>query len=50
MSDVPAGATVFGYPAKPHREALRAIAAVYRLSKIVDQLEEVVERDSAPGK
>ena len=50
MADVPAGATVFGYPAKPHREAMRAIAVLYRLSKIVDQLEEVVERDSAAGK
>jgi UDP-3-O-[3-hydroxymyristoyl] glucosamine N-acyltransferase len=46
MSDVPAGATVFGYPAKPHREALRAIANTYRLSRIADQIEEVVERDS----
>jgi UDP-3-O-[3-hydroxymyristoyl] glucosamine N-acyltransferase len=47
MADLPAGARVFGSPAKPLREALRAIAATYRLSRIVDQLEEVVERDSA---
>jgi UDP-3-O-[3-hydroxymyristoyl] glucosamine N-acyltransferase len=50
MADIPAGASIFGYPAKPHREALRAIAVSYRLSRIVDQLEEVVERDSAAGR
>jgi UDP-3-O-[3-hydroxymyristoyl] glucosamine N-acyltransferase len=50
MADVPAGAQVFGSPAKPHREALRAVAALYRLSRIADQLEEVVERDSASGR
>ena len=47
MSGIPAGAKVFGCPAKPYREALRAIAVMYRLTRIADQLEEVVERDSA---
>lgn len=50
MADLPAGARVFGSPAKPLREALRIIAATSRLSRIVNQLEEVVERDSASGK
>jgi UDP-3-O-[3-hydroxymyristoyl] glucosamine N-acyltransferase len=40
--DVPAGSTLFGYPARNHREAHRAIAATYRLAKIVSELEELV--------
>jgi UDP-3-O-[3-hydroxymyristoyl] glucosamine N-acyltransferase len=31
LADVPAGTTVTGYPARPHREFLRAIATMYRL-------------------
>jgi UDP-3-O-[3-hydroxymyristoyl] glucosamine N-acyltransferase len=31
MADVPAGVTVTGYPARPHREFLRAAATMYRL-------------------
>jgi UDP-3-O-[3-hydroxymyristoyl] glucosamine N-acyltransferase len=50
MADVPAGASYFGYPARPVREAMRGVAALYRLTKIVDQLEELVERDSPAGK
>ena len=46
MADVPAGASYFGYPARPVREAMRGVAALARLAKIVDQLEELVERDS----
>jgi UDP-3-O-[3-hydroxymyristoyl] glucosamine N-acyltransferase len=49
MHDVPAGASWFGYPARSHREALRAVAALYRLTRIVDQLEELVERDIPAG-
>ncbi|HXY20061.1 MAG TPA: UDP-3-O-(3-hydroxymyristoyl)glucosamine N-acyltransferase [Gemmatimonadales bacterium] len=44
MGGVPAGATVFGYPARDRREALKAIAAGYRLAGIVDDLEELVKR------
>jgi UDP-3-O-[3-hydroxymyristoyl] glucosamine N-acyltransferase len=44
MGDVAPGATIFGYPARSHREAMRMVAASYRLTKIVDQLEELVER------
>src|SRR6266481_6381041 len=43
IADVPAGVTVSGYPARPHRELLRAQAAMYRLAKIVDELEDLVE-------
>ena len=44
MGGVAAGATVFGYPARDRREALKAIAAGYRLAGIVDDLEELVKR------
>ena len=50
MSDVPAGASYFGSPARPVREAMRGVAALARLTKIVDQLEELVERDSPAGR
>jgi len=43
IGNVPAGVTMFGYPARPHREFLRAQAAMYRLSKIVDELEALVK-------
>jgi len=39
ISDVAAGASVSGYPARPHREFLRAVAALYRLTPHVDALE-----------
>jgi UDP-3-O-[3-hydroxymyristoyl] glucosamine N-acyltransferase len=32
-----------GYPARPHREFLRAQAALYRLTAIVDELEDLVK-------
>jgi UDP-3-O-[3-hydroxymyristoyl] glucosamine N-acyltransferase len=32
ISDLPNGVSVSGYPARPHREFLRAIAALYRLA------------------
>jgi UDP-3-O-[3-hydroxymyristoyl] glucosamine N-acyltransferase len=37
--EVPAGAVVTGYPARPHRAFLRATASLYRLADIVDRLE-----------
>ena len=46
IADVPAEATMFGYPARPHREFLRAQATMYRLAKIVDELEELVKSKS----
>jgi len=42
IGDTDAGATVSGYPARPHREFLRAQAALYRLAQIVDHLEALV--------
>jgi UDP-3-O-[3-hydroxymyristoyl] glucosamine N-acyltransferase len=45
ISSVPAKASYSGYPARPHREALRAQAALYRLAAHVDALEALVRRD-----
>jgi UDP-3-O-[3-hydroxymyristoyl] glucosamine N-acyltransferase len=38
FGDVPAGATVSGYPARPHREALRAQAGLFRLPQLMKRL------------
>jgi UDP-3-O-[3-hydroxymyristoyl] glucosamine N-acyltransferase len=46
--DVPAGATVSGYPARDHREQLRALAALSRLAKLADRLEELVTERRGP--
>jgi UDP-3-O-[3-hydroxymyristoyl] glucosamine N-acyltransferase len=43
IADIAPGTTVSGYPARPHREFLRAQAALYRLMAIVDELERLVE-------
>src|SRR5690606_21032162 len=37
-SDVPAGATYSGYPARPHKEALRAQAGLFRLGEVFKRL------------
>ena len=42
FGDVPAGASFSGHPARPHRQFLRAQAAMYRLARIVDELERLV--------
>jgi UDP-3-O-[3-hydroxymyristoyl] glucosamine N-acyltransferase len=38
FGDVPEGAVYSGYPARPHREALRAQAAVFRLPKLMERV------------
>src|SRR6267142_759713 len=43
IADIAPGITVSGYPARPHREFLRAQAALYRLMAIVDELEDLVK-------
>ena len=48
MGDVAPGAVLFGYPGRGRRDAMRAIAASYRLAEIVGDLEELVERGK-PG-
>ena len=46
ISRVPEGEDWTGYPARPHREFLRATAAMYRLAKITDELEALVRTRS----
>jgi UDP-3-O-[3-hydroxymyristoyl] glucosamine N-acyltransferase len=43
ISAVPDGAEFSGFPARPHREHLRAQAALYRLARITDELEALVQ-------
>lgn len=38
FGDVPAGATVSGYPARPHKESLRAQAGLFRLPDLMKRL------------
>ena len=45
FGDVPAGETWSGYPARPHRQSLRASAALLRLAEIIKKLEKLVERE-----
>ena len=45
ISSIPAGAAVSGYPARSHREYLRAQAALYRLAPHVAALEALRRRD-----
>lgn len=50
IGDIAAGATVTGFPGREHREFFRAQAALYRLAKIVDDLEALVQRDDESGR
>lgn len=44
FGDVPAGSVISGHPARPHRQFLRAQAALYRLAPIIDEVERLVAR------
>jgi UDP-3-O-[3-hydroxymyristoyl] glucosamine N-acyltransferase len=46
ISDIPPGETWGGYPARPHRESLKASAALFKLSNMIKRLEELLERES----
>jgi UDP-3-O-[3-hydroxymyristoyl] glucosamine N-acyltransferase len=46
---VPAGETWSGYPARPHREALRAQAALFRLAPLMKRLERLIDRGGRAG-
>ena len=45
FGSVPAGETWSGYPARPHKESLRAHAALFKLSGLMRRLERLLERD-----
>ncbi|HKN66743.1 MAG TPA: UDP-3-O-(3-hydroxymyristoyl)glucosamine N-acyltransferase [Gemmatimonadaceae bacterium] len=42
FGDIPAGETWSGYPARPHKQALRAQAALFRLAPLMRQLEKLL--------
>ena len=50
FGNVPAGETWSGYPARPHREALRAQAAMFRLPGLMRAIERLVGRVDASSK
>lgn len=43
FGDVPAGESWSGYPARPHRESLRATAALFKLAGMVRSLEKLLD-------
>ncbi|MCC6319575.1 MAG: UDP-3-O-(3-hydroxymyristoyl)glucosamine N-acyltransferase [Gemmatimonadaceae bacterium] len=45
FGDVPAGETWSGYPARPHREALRSHAALFKLSGMIRRIEKLLGDD-----
>jgi UDP-3-O-[3-hydroxymyristoyl] glucosamine N-acyltransferase len=45
FGDVPARQTWSGYPAQPHREALRAHAALFRLAPLLKRIERLLARE-----
>jgi UDP-3-O-[3-hydroxymyristoyl] glucosamine N-acyltransferase len=45
FGDVPGGETWSGYPARPHRQSLRASAALLRVTEIIKRLERMAERE-----
>lgn len=47
FGDVPAGESWSGYPARPHRESLRATGALFKLAGMVKQIEKLLE---SPGR
>ena len=49
IGEIAPGVTVSGFPAREHREFFRAQAALYRLAKIVDELETLVRRSDEPS-
>jgi UDP-3-O-[3-hydroxymyristoyl] glucosamine N-acyltransferase len=42
FGDVPAGETWSGYQARPHRESLRASAALFKLAGMIKRLERLL--------
>lgn len=46
FGDIPAGQTWSGYPARPHKEALRAQAALFRLAPLIRRLEKLLDSNT----
>jgi UDP-3-O-[3-hydroxymyristoyl] glucosamine N-acyltransferase len=46
FGSIPAGETWSGYPARPHKEALRAQAAMFKLPSLIRALERLVAREA----
>jgi UDP-3-O-[3-hydroxymyristoyl] glucosamine N-acyltransferase len=46
FGDIPAGETWSGYPARPHKEALRAQAALFRLPGLLRRIERLLDRNA----
>ena len=44
FGDIPAGETWSGYPARPHKEALRAQAALFKLPGLLRRIERLLDR------
>jgi len=48
--DIPAGETWSGYPARPHKEMLRAQAAFFKLPTLLRRIERLLDAsDRGPG-
>jgi UDP-3-O-[3-hydroxymyristoyl] glucosamine N-acyltransferase len=47
FGDIPAGETWSGYPARPHKEALRSHAALFKLAGMMRKLERLLEREES---
>ncbi|BAH38629.1 UDP-3-O-[3-hydroxymyristoyl] glucosamine N-acyltransferase [Gemmatimonas aurantiaca T-27] len=48
FGDIPGGELWSGYPARPHKEALRSQAALHRLAKIIRPIEQLLKGESNP--
>jgi UDP-3-O-[3-hydroxymyristoyl] glucosamine N-acyltransferase len=44
FGDIPAGGQWSGYPARPHKEALRAQAALFKLPGLLRRIERLLDR------
>ena len=49
FGDIPAGETWSGYPARPHKEALRAQAALFKLQPLLRRLEKLLAARDSDG-
>jgi UDP-3-O-[3-hydroxymyristoyl] glucosamine N-acyltransferase len=49
FGDIPAGETWSGYPARPHKEALRAHAALFKLAPLFRRIERLLDGKSDGG-